>query len=93
MRRLLSTVFVLVVLVTAVVAAGNWGIGPIVITKEGTQQIILRFGDVINETEPGWSWRVPLIDEVKTYERRLLYLNTEEDVIQTKDQERIVDEN
>jgi membrane protease subunit HflC len=92
-RRLLSTVFVLVVLVTAVVAAGNWGIGPIVITKEGTQQIVLRFGHVINETEPGWSLRVPLLDEVKTFERRLLYLNTEQDVIQTKDQERIVVDN
>jgi membrane protease subunit HflC len=81
------------VLVTGFVAAGSRGIGPVVITKEGTQQIILRFGDVINETEPGWSWRVPLIDEVKTYERRLLYLNTEEDVIQTRDQERIVVDN
>jgi membrane protease subunit HflC len=30
---------------------------------------------------------------VKTYERRLLYLNTEQDVIQTKDQERIVVDN
>ena len=64
-----------------------------VITKEGTQQIILRFGDVIKETEPGWWLRVPLLDEIKTYERRLLYLNTEQDVILTKDQERIVVDN
>ena len=93
MRRFLITVFVLIVLATALVAAGNRGIGPIVITKEGTQQIILRFGQVINETEPGWSLRIPLLDEVKTFERRLLYLNTEQDVIQTKDQERIVVDN
>jgi membrane protease subunit HflC len=81
------------VFLTGFVAAGSRGIGPVVITKEGTQQIILRFGDVINETEPGWSWRIPLVDEVKTYERRLLYLNTEEDVIQTRDQERMVVDN
>ena len=93
MKRILIVVFVALALVTGFVAAGNLGIGPVVITKEGTQQIILRFGEVINETEPGWSWRVPLLDEVKTYERRLLYLNTEEDVIQTKDQERIVVDN
>ncbi|MCH8889834.1 MAG: protease modulator HflC [Myxococcales bacterium] len=93
MRRFLIAVFVLIVLATALVAAGSRGIGPMVITKEGTQQIILRFGDVINETEPGLSWRIPLIDEVKTFERRLLYLNTEQDVIQTKDQERIVVDN
>jgi membrane protease subunit HflC len=92
-KRTLIVVFVVLALVTGFVAAGNLGIGPVVITREGTQQIILRFGEVINETEPGWSWRVPLLDEVKTYERRLLYLNTEEDVIQTKDQERIVVDN
>ena len=93
MKRILIVVFGSLVLAVGVVAAGSRGIGPVVITKEGSQQIVLRFGEVINETEPGWSWRIPLIDEVKTYERRLLYLNTEEDVIQTKDQERIVVDN
>ncbi len=93
MKRLLIVIFGLLLLVTGFVAAGSRGIGPVVITKEGTQQIILRFGEVINETEPGWSLRVPLLDEVKTYERRLLYLNTEQDVILTKDQERIVVDN
>ncbi len=93
MKRILIILFVLFSLTTALVAAGYRGIGPVVITKEGTQQIILRFGDIINETEPGWALRVPLLDEVKTYERRLLYLNTEQDVILTKDQERIVVDN
>jgi len=92
-KRIWIVVLGAVALLTGFVAAGSQGIGPVVITQEGTQQIILRFGDVINETEPGLSWRVPLLDEVKTYERRLLYLNTEADVIQTKDQERIVVDN
>ena len=93
MKRILIVVFGSLLLVTGIVAAGSRGIGPVVITKEGTQQIILRFGDVIKETEPGWWLRVPLLDEIKTYERRLLYLNTEQDVILTKDQERIVVDN
>ncbi len=93
MKRITIVVFVAFALVTGFVAAGNRGIGPVVITKEGTQQIILRFGDGSNEADPGVAWRVPLLDEVKTYERRLLYLNTEQDVIQTKDQERIVVDN
>ena len=93
MKRLLIIAFVLVVLLWVFVAIGNRGIGPVVITQEGAQQIILRFGDVINETEPGWSLRIPLLDKVRIYERRLLYLNTEQDVIQTKDQERIVVDN
>jgi membrane protease subunit HflC len=92
-KRILSILLVLFVLLVAAIAAGNRGIGPVVITREGTQQIIMRFGDVVNETEPGLSWRVPFLDEVRTFERRLLYLNTEQDVIQTKDQERIVVDN
>ncbi len=93
MKRILVIVFGLLLLLTALVAAGNRGIGPVVITQEGTQQIILRLGHVIRETTPGWSLRIPILDDVKTYERRLLYLNTEPDVIQTKDQERIVVDN
>jgi membrane protease subunit HflC len=92
-KRIVIVVFVLLLLATGLVAAGNRGMGPVLITREGTQQIILRFGDVINEADPGWSLRVPLLDEVKTFERRLLYLNTAQDVILTKDQERIVVDN
>ncbi len=93
MKRLFLVIALLSTLAVALIAAGSRGIGPVLITQEGTQQIILRFGDVINETEPGWSLRVPFLDEVKTYERRRLYLNTEQDVIQTKDQERVVVDN
>jgi len=92
-RALIKTLFVFLVVVTALVAAGNQGIGPVVITREGTQQIILRFGDPRAVVQPGPSWRIPLIEETKTYDRRLLYLNTEQDVIQTKDQERIMVDN
>jgi membrane protease subunit HflC len=83
----------LVVVATVLVAAGSRDIGPLVITKEGTQQIKLRFGDPRAVVQPGPSWRIPLIEEMTTYDRRLLYLNTEEDVIQTKDQERIMVDN
>jgi membrane protease subunit HflC len=92
-KRILSILIVLFVVISGAIAAGNRGIGPVVITREGTQQIIMRFGDVVNETEPGLSWKVPFLDEVRVFERRLLYLNTEQDVIQTKDQERIVVDN
>lgn len=93
MKRILTILLILFVLLVGAIAAGNRDLGPVVITREGTQQIIMRFGDVVNETEPGLSWRVPFIDEVRTFERRLLYLNTEQDVIQTKDQERMVVDN
>ncbi|MBW2541461.1 MAG: protease modulator HflC [Deltaproteobacteria bacterium] len=93
MKRLLILVVVLAILFGVAVAAGNHFLSPIVITPEGKQQIVTRFGDVVDETEPGLSWKIPFLDEVKEFERRLLYLNTEQDVIQTKDQERIVVDN
>jgi membrane protease subunit HflC len=92
-KRVLIVLVVLLVLFSGAVATGNHGFSPIVITREGTQQIVMRFGDVVNETDPGLSWKIPFLDVVKTFERRLLYLNTEQDVIQTKDQERIVVDN
>jgi membrane protease subunit HflC len=92
-KRLLILVVVLAILFGVAVAAGNHFLSPIVITPEGKQQIVTRFGDVVDETEPGLSWKIPFLDEVKEFERRLLYLNTEQDVIQTKDQERIVVDN
>jgi membrane protease subunit HflC len=92
-KRILAILTLLLILFGGAIAAGNRGVGPVVITHEGAQQIIMRFGEVVNETEPGLSWRVPFLDQVRTFERRLLYLNTEQDVIQTKDQERIVVDN
>ena len=93
MRAFIKSLVVLVVAAVALVAAGSRDIGPLVITREGTQQIKLRFGDPRAVVQPGPSWRIPLIEEMKTYDRRLLYLNTEQDVIQTKDQERIMVDN
>jgi membrane protease subunit HflC len=92
-RALIKIFVVSLAAVAALVAAGNHDIGPLVITREGTQQIKLRFGDPRAVVQPGPSWRIPLIEEMKTYDRRLLYLNTEQDVIQTKDQERIMVDN
>jgi membrane protease subunit HflC len=69
------------------VAAGNLGYGPVVITREGEQKVILFFGDVRAVTEPGLSLRLPLLEETLTYDRRWLFLGTAELPIQTKDGE------
>jgi membrane protease subunit HflC len=76
------------------VVASERGIGPLLITREGEQKLILRFGDPRDKaTSPGVSWRIPLIDDVRTFERRQLYLNMEPLPIQTRDEERIVVDN
>ena len=93
MKRLLVPLLLLVVALTGLVAAGTYDVGPVVITQEGHQKIILMFGDPRKITTPGPDLRIPLLEETRTFERRLLYLNTEPLPIQTEDQERLVVDN
>ena len=93
MKRAILLLFVLLLGGVGMVALGQLGIGPIVITSEGEQKIILLFGKPRKVTRPGPDLRIPLLEEVRTYERRLLYLNTEPLPIQTKDEERLVVDN
>jgi membrane protease subunit HflC len=87
-RRLLFLGLVALAVFAALVWAGNVGLGPLVITREGEQKIVLRLGDpVAVVTEPGVSGRIPLLDDVITYEKRRLYLNGEPLHVQTRDQE------
>jgi membrane protease subunit HflC len=92
-RRAFYALFLVLLLGVGLVALGQLGIGPIVITPEGEQKIILRFGTPRKVTTPGPDLRIPLLEEVRSYERRLLYLNTEPLPIQTKDEERLVVDN
>ena len=88
MRRLLFLGLVALAVFAVLVWAGNVGLGPLVITREGEQKIVLRLGDpVAVVTEPGVSGRIPLLDDVITYEKRRLYLNGEPLHVQTRDQE------
>ncbi len=93
MKKLITVAIGLLLLLTGLVAAGNYEIGPLVITKEGSQKIILMLGNDRDVTGPGWALRFPLIEKTRKYDARLLYLNTDPYVIQTQDQERIVVDN
>jgi membrane protease subunit HflC len=86
----------LVVLLAAavgLVAAGNFGWGPVVITREDEQKIILRLNEARRVTDPGISLRIPVLEQEAPYSRRWLYLNTEEDTIQTRDGEQLTVDN
>jgi membrane protease subunit HflC len=93
-RRLLSLLLVAVAAAAALVWAGGLGIGPVLVTREGEQKMVLLFGNPMTiRTEPGLYGRIPLLTEVRTFESRLLYLNAEALPIQTRDKERIVVDN
>jgi modulator of FtsH protease HflC len=93
MRRLVLAVFGLLALAGGLVAAGNLGIGPLVITREDEQKIILFLSQATRVTQPGLSLRWPLLESAETYDRRWLYLNTDPDTVQTKDGEQLMVDN
>lgn len=93
MKKLVIFLALTLLLAVASIAAGQLDIGPVVITREDQQKMILFFGDVRIVTEPGVSLRIPFIETVETYERRWIYLSTEALPIQTKDGEELVVDN
>jgi membrane protease subunit HflC len=93
MRRVVLLLFALVAGFVGLIAMGSVGWGPVVITREGEQKILLLFGKVLTVTTPGVFGRVPLLMDVETYPSLKLYLNVDPESIQTRDQERIVIDN
>ena len=89
MRRGVLGIVLLAGVLTGLVAVGNLGIGPVVITREDEQKLILLLSQARRVTQPGPSLRWPLLETAETYERRWLYLNTDPDTIQTRDGEQL----
>lgn len=91
MSRLLFVGLVGSALLAALVWAGEVGIGPIVITHEDEMKLVLLFGNPVSvQTEPGLSLRVPFLSDVRTFDKRLLYSNSEPLPMQTRDAEQPV---
>jgi len=91
MRRVVFGLLVVSAIFAALVWAGGVGVGPVVITREGEQKIVLLFGSPVSvQTEPGLSLRMPFISNVISFDRRFLYFNSEPQQMQTRDAERPV---
>jgi membrane protease subunit HflC len=94
MRRVLFFALVLAAIFAAFVKAGEFGIGPVVITNEDEQKLILFLKNPRDHaTRPGLSFRLPFLEEVRTFDSRWLHLNSESQPVQTIDRERVVVDN
>ncbi len=94
MRRLPLLLLLVLAGFAALVWAGGKGYGPLVVTPVDEQRIVLVFGRPVSVlTEPGLSLRMPLVGDVRSFDKRLLYFNAEPLPIQTRDEERIVVDN
>jgi membrane protease subunit HflC len=68
---------------------GQQDLGVLVITREGEQKLILRLDEWRKTTEPGLTWRLPLVERVETYSSRWLHADTEELRVDTTDGEQL----
>jgi membrane protease subunit HflC len=91
MRRIVFGLLVVSAIFAALVWAGEVGVGPVVITREGEQKVVLLFGSPVSvQTEPGLSLRMPFVSNVLSFDRRFLYFDSESQQMQTRDAERPV---
>jgi membrane protease subunit HflC len=86
-RRLVLALLVIGAICIGGIWAGHRNLGPVVITSEGEQKIILVLGEVRQVTVPGATLRMPFVETVETFDSRWLYLRAEALPIQTKDGE------
>ncbi len=94
MTRLLTIILILAALAVGLIAAGRQGIGPVLVTREDQQRLLLLLGNPRDEhTGPGLSLRLPVLEEMRSYDSRWLHLASEPKEIQTTDRERIVVDN
>ena len=93
MRRALLLVYAAGALAVVLIAAGNLGIPPVVITREGEQKVVLFLGEIRDMTQPGISLAIPFFDEVRTYPTRWLHNDTAALPIQTRDGEQLLIDN
>lgn len=88
MRRLILLLLVLVVLGAGLVQLGGYDLGPLVITREDEQKLVLlRERPRETATEPGLSFRsgIPLLERVTNFDRRWLFLDSDSVIIQTRE--------
>jgi membrane protease subunit HflC len=85
MRALLSTLVVLI----GLAAAAVWG--SLFIVDQNRQAIVLRFGEVQKViTKPGLNYKLPAIDIVHTFDKRVLDLDTNAQEVIASDKKRLV---
>lgn len=89
--RFFFVVVVLAALFVGMIWAAQLDRGPLVINREDQYRIVLRLGKPIDEmVEAGWRLRIPLLDEVQVFDRRLQYLNAAATEIEIGENQRLI---
>ncbi|MDR0669577.1 MAG: protease modulator HflC [Treponema sp.] len=85
MKRFIVTLVVIAVVFIGVVAAG-----PFYVVDEGEQAVIVQMGKLVNViTDAGFHFKVPFIDDVVRYPKRIMAMDGEQRSIPTKEKQYI----
>ena len=85
MRAFLAFLVILLGLAALVVYASAF------IVHQNEQALVLRFGEPKRVVQhPGLNWRVPLVDTVEIYDKRILDLDSQPQEVTASDQKRLV---
>jgi membrane protease subunit HflC len=86
MRRLIIALSIIVILFIVILF-----LGPFYILNEGEQAVILRFGQIIrSDTEAGLHLKMPVVDQVQKYSRKIQRWNGDPGEIRTEGGEYII---
>jgi membrane protease subunit HflC len=85
MKKAITTIIVIAVIIIGVIVAG-----PFYVIEEGEQAVIVRMGRLVDViTEAGLHVRIPFIDEVIRYPKRIMAWDGEQKSIPTKEKQYI----
>lgn len=85
MRTFLAVIFVALLTAAAALYASAF------IVHQNEQALVLRFGEPVNViTTPGLNWKVPVVDTVDIFEKRILDLDASPQEVTALDQKRLV---
>jgi membrane protease subunit HflC len=82
-----SKVLALIVIVAVISTA----IGSMFTVSERERAIRFRFGEIIkHDYEPGWHWKLPFIESVRKFDRRILTLDAEPEEYLTSEKKNVI---
>ncbi|MDR0643127.1 MAG: protease modulator HflC [Treponema sp.] len=85
MKKLITLTVVIIVILIGVAAAG-----PFYVIDEGEQAVIVQMGKLVNVvTDAGFHFKVPFIDEVVRYPKRIMAMDGEQKSMPTREKQYI----
>jgi membrane protease subunit HflC len=80
--------FVTVLVIIAIVVIIFFIVGPFFVLKEGEQAVVTRFGEIVrSDTEAGLKFKMPFVDTVNKYPKKVLAWDGAAQIIPTKQPE------